>query len=70
MSYLEGEMAKSRLSRWDVVDHLRTEHDRSLYLEACQQENDPQLLAVALGDIARAREMHRRPGARKKPMQG
>ncbi len=63
-------MAKSRLSRWDVVDHLRTEHDRSLYLEACQQENDPQLLAVALGDIARAREMHRRPGARKKPMQG
>lgn len=59
-------MAKSGLSRWDVVDHLRTEQDLPLYPEACQQQNDPPLLAVALSDIARAQEMHRRARSGKK----
>ncbi|MBK5538490.1 putative addiction module antidote protein [Pseudomonas sp. TH05] len=50
-------MAKIKLSKWDVVDHLKTEQDMALYLEACLEENDPVLLAAALGDIARARGM-------------
>lgn len=40
---------------WDVVDHLKTEEDRIRYLEACFEENDPALIAAALGDVARAR---------------
>jgi probable addiction module antidote protein len=42
---------------WDVVDHLKTEEDRIRYLEACFEENDPALIAAALGDVARARGM-------------
>lgn len=45
----------STLGRWDVVDHLNTEEDMALYLEACVEEGDPALVAAALGDIARAR---------------
>lgn len=47
----------STLRKWDVVDHLNTERDMALYLEACLEENDPALVAAALGDIARARGM-------------
>ncbi|TBW32192.1 putative addiction module antidote protein [Azotobacter chroococcum] len=50
-------MTKTTLIQWDVVDHLATEEDMALYLEACLEENDPALLAAALGDIARARGM-------------
>lgn len=50
-------MTNSKLTRWDVVDHLQGEQDMALYLEACLEENDPALLAAALGDIARARGM-------------
>lgn len=47
----------STLRKWDVVDHLKTEEDMALYLEACFEEDDPALVAAALGDIARARGM-------------
>ncbi|MBE0404590.1 addiction module antidote protein [Halomonas citrativorans] len=47
----------STLRKWDVVDHLKTEEDMALYLEACFEEGDPALVAAALGDIARARGM-------------
>jgi len=47
----------STLRKWDVVDHLNTEEDMALYLEACLEEDDPALVAAALGDIARARGM-------------
>lgn len=50
-------MTKTTLTQWDAVDHLATEEDMALYLEACLEENDPALLAAALGDIARARGM-------------
>ncbi|MBW6392029.1 addiction module antidote protein [Billgrantia antri] len=45
------------LKKWDVVDHLESEEEMALYLEACFEENDPALVAAALGDIARARGM-------------
>lgn len=46
-----------QFSRYDTADYLETEEDIRLYLEACQEEGDPALLAAALGDIARARNM-------------
>ncbi|MDR1275647.1 MAG: putative addiction module antidote protein [Candidatus Accumulibacter sp.] len=50
---------KLKLRRWDVVDHLETEEDRRLYLEACLEEadDDPAFIAKVLGDIARSRGM-------------
>lgn len=47
----------STLRQWDVVEHLSSEKDMALYLEACMEENDAALIAAALGDIARARGM-------------
>jgi probable addiction module antidote protein len=46
-------------SRWNVLDHLRTEEDMQAYLEACleEDEGDGRLINAALGDIARARGM-------------
>lgn len=46
-----------KFSRYDAADYLETEKDICLYLEACQEEGDPALVAAALGDIARARNM-------------
>lgn len=50
-------MTHTKLTKWDAADHLNTEEGMALYLEACLGENDPVLLAAALGDIARARGM-------------
>lgn len=44
-------------SRYDTADYLETEEDIRLYLDACQEEGDPALIATALGDIARSRNM-------------
>jgi probable addiction module antidote protein len=48
-----------QFTKWDAAEHLRTEEDILLYLEACIEENgnDPAFIAKALGDIARARNM-------------
>jgi len=45
-----------KLNKWDAVDHLKTEEDVALYLEACLEEDpgDGSLIRAALGDIARA----------------
>lgn len=51
---------KSRLAKlkeFDPVDYLKTDEEIRLYLEACIEERDPELLAAALGDVARARNM-------------
>jgi probable addiction module antidote protein len=42
---------------WDPADHLKTEEDRTAYLEAALAEQDPTLIAAALEDIARAQGM-------------
>lgn len=44
-------------TRWDAAAYLKTEHDMILYLEECAAEGDSRLIAAALGDIARARNM-------------
>jgi probable addiction module antidote protein len=52
-------MPKETFSRYDTADYLKTEEDIALYLEAVMEEasDDPALIAHALGDIARARNM-------------
>lgn len=52
-------MARKRetFTRWDAADHLKSEKDIAAYLDACAEENDPTLMAAALGDVARARNM-------------
>lgn len=52
-------MTKTRTKRWDAADHLERPEDIAAYLEAALEEDDPRLLAAALGDIARARGMTR-----------
>jgi probable addiction module antidote protein len=52
-----GANSRKRVSHYDTADYLRTEDDIAAYLEAVMEENDPSLLAAALGDIARARNM-------------
>lgn len=46
-------------TRWDSAEHLKTEEDIRLYLEACLEEtgDDPAFVMHALGVVARARNM-------------
>ena len=46
-------------TRWDTTEHLKTEEDIRLYLEACLEEagDDPEFIVHALGVVARARNM-------------
>ncbi len=52
-------MRKTKTTRYDVADHLRTPEEMAAYLEACldEAEGDAAFIAKALGDIARARGM-------------
>ena len=52
-------MSKTKTTRYDVADHLRTPREMAAYLEACLEEsdNDAAFIAKALGDIARAKGM-------------
>lgn len=48
-----------KFTKFDVVDHLGSEKDMAAYLSAVLDENDPDLLLAALGDIARAKGVAR-----------
>jgi probable addiction module antidote protein len=52
---------KETFSRYDTADYLKSEDDIIAYLEACMEEadDDPALIAVALGTVARAYGMAR-----------
>ncbi|MEO7744405.1 MAG: addiction module antidote protein [Usitatibacter sp.] len=52
-------MAKTKITRYDVAEHLRTPKEMAAYLEACLDEagEDAAFIAKALGDIARAKGM-------------
>jgi len=47
----------SKLKKWDMADHINTPEDVIAYLDAALEDNDPELLAAVLGDIARSRGM-------------
>lgn len=42
---------------WDVTRYLDSDEAIALYLDAILDEDDPVLLAAALGDVARAKGM-------------
>ena len=52
-------MRKTKTTRYDVAEHLRTPEEMAAYLEACLDEakGDSAFIAKALGDIARAKGM-------------
>jgi probable addiction module antidote protein len=52
-------MSKTKTTRYDVTEHLRTQKEIAAYFEACLEEagDDAAFIAKALGDIARAKGM-------------
>lgn len=50
-------MPTTQTSPWDAADHLNTVDEIVAYLEAALEDGDPQLIAAALGDIARSAGM-------------
>lgn len=52
-------MTKTKTTRFDVSEHLRTPEEMAAYLEACLEEanGDAAFVAKALGDIAKAKGM-------------
>ncbi|ODS90791.1 MAG: putative addiction module antidote protein [Comamonas sp. SCN 65-56] len=52
-------MGTLKLRQWDSAEHLKTEEDMVLYLQACMEEagDDAAFIAKALGTIARAKGM-------------
>ncbi len=42
---------------WDPAEHLRSPEDEQAYIEAAFEDGDPNLIAAAIGDLARARGM-------------
>ena len=52
-------MESIELRKWDSAEHLKTDEDMALYLEACLEEagDDAAFIAKALGTIARAKGM-------------
>ncbi len=45
----------SELPEFDAAEFLNSEEEMDAYLTTVLEENDPALLAAAIGDIARAR---------------
>ena len=52
-------MPKTKTTRFDLSEHLRTPAEMAAYLETCFEEadGDAAFIAKALGDIARAKGM-------------
>lgn len=46
-----------KFSRYDTADYFKTEDDITAYLDAVMEDGDSALIAAALGDIARARNL-------------
>jgi probable addiction module antidote protein len=52
-------MRKTKTTRYDVAEHLRTTAEMAAYLESVLEESngDASMVAKAIGDIARAKGM-------------
>ncbi|EPG3316897.1 addiction module antidote protein [Pseudomonas aeruginosa] len=46
-----------KFSRYDTADYLKTKDDVTAYLDAVMEDGDPSLIAAALGDLARIRNL-------------
>ncbi|ARP86358.1 helix-turn-helix domain-containing transcriptional regulator [Bordetella genomosp. 9] len=60
-----------KFSRYNTADYLKTEDDIAAYIDAVMEDGDPALIAAALGDAARARNLRgpdkTLPGGGKQP---
>jgi probable addiction module antidote protein len=55
---MEGvNMEAVKFSRYDMADYLKSEDDIAVYMEAAMEDGDPAVITVALGNVARARNM-------------
>jgi probable addiction module antidote protein len=52
-------MTESKLKRYDVTDFLEVEEDVIAYLNAALEDGHPEVIAHAIGNIARMRGMSR-----------
>ncbi len=52
-------MKTLKLRKWDSAEHLKSDQDMALYLEACLQEagDDADFIVKAIGNVARAKGM-------------
>lgn len=54
---MKNKIKISELPEFDIVEHLDNDAAIAEYITIVMEENDPALLAAALGDAARARGM-------------
>lgn len=54
---MSSKIKVSELPEFDAAEYLSSDEDVAAYLTAVMEDDDPALLAAALGDIARARGM-------------
>jgi len=61
-------MTKTKTTKYDVSEHLRTSEEMAAYLEDCIEEanRDAAFIAKALGDIARVKAEQGVPTDRRK----
>jgi probable addiction module antidote protein len=62
---------KAKTKKWDVAEHLKNEGDVREYLAVAFEDGDPSVIAVAIGNAARARgmaEIARRAGVSRESM--
>ena len=50
---------KTKTTVWNVAEHLKTKEEREAYLNAAFEDGDASVIAAALGDIAKAKELAR-----------
>jgi probable addiction module antidote protein len=50
-------MTKIKTKAWDPAEYLTNSERIAAYIDAALEDGDPQLVAAALGDVARARGM-------------
>lgn len=46
---------KVETTRWDVTENLTTPEQAAAYINAALEDGDPEMVAVAIGDVIRAR---------------
>jgi probable addiction module antidote protein len=52
-------MSKPKIERYDVIDYLNDDEDILTYLNAALEDGHPDVVAMAIGNVARARGMSR-----------
>lgn len=45
---------KTKLTRWNILDYLKTDSEIAAYLETSLEENDAEYLRVAVRDVIQA----------------